>query len=109
MGEARVFVIGAGEGTSWVVSSLVVVLLGRVGGVGRTDGRSRLGNHAYLGARTRPCWSGHMMMMGSLLPGWDSRSAGARPFKLPRPPVTRFLPCRNLGDGLTAALQEPVA
>jgi hypothetical protein len=51
-----------------------------------TDGRSRLGNHAYLGARTRPCWSGHMMMMGSLLPGWDSRSAGARPFKLPRPP-----------------------
>jgi hypothetical protein len=57
----------------------------------------------------RPFWSGHMMMMGSLLPGWDSRSAGARPFKLPRPPVTRFLPRRNLGDGLTAALQEPVA
>jgi hypothetical protein len=23
--------------------------------------------------------------------------------------VTRSLPCRNLGDGLTAALQEPVA
>jgi len=57
----------------------------------------------------RPFWSGHMMMMGSFLPGWDSRSAGARPFKLPRPPVTRFLLCRSLGDGLTALLQELAA
>jgi hypothetical protein len=74
-----------------VASVTVVVAKGRDG----RGGRSRVGNHAYLGARTRRSWSGHMMMMGSFLPGCDSRSAGARPFKLPRPARDTVLASKN--------------
>jgi hypothetical protein len=37
-------------------------------------------------------WSGYMMMDGVHSPGLDSHCAGARPFNLLRPPVTRSLP-----------------
>ena len=69
VGDASVVVIGVGEVD--VLGCLLPrgwVLLGRVGGVGRTGWQIEVGNHAYLGARTCPCWSGHMMMMGSLSP-----------------------------------------
>jgi hypothetical protein len=49
-----------------------------------------------------------MMMDGVLAPRLDSRTAGARPFNLCRPPVTWFLPA-GTGDGLTATLLELVA
>lgn len=53
------------------------------------DGRSRVGQPGL--PRRGPCrGSGYMMMDRELAPpGLDSRSAGARPFNLLRPPVTR--------------------
>jgi hypothetical protein len=58
----------------------------------RTDGRSRLGNQAYLGADLWVMVRLHDDGWGAFAPGLDSRSAGARPFNLLRPPVKRFLP-----------------